>query len=66
MHTIKINGESELEQKLLTLASSHNGIKMDVIICYHASNQMWQLFHLNVLSIQAYINKEEKKFFFFF
>ena len=38
MHTIESNGESELEQILLTLASSHNGFKMDAIICYHASN----------------------------
>ena len=31
MHTIERNGERELEQKLLTLASWDNGIKTDVV-----------------------------------
>ena len=31
MHTIERNGKSELEQKLLTLASRDNGIKTDVV-----------------------------------
>ena len=33
MRTIKRNGESELEQKLLTLTSRDNGIKTDVVCC---------------------------------
>ena len=32
MRTIKKNGESELEQKLLTPASGDNDIKTDVIV----------------------------------
>ena len=32
MRTIERNGESELEQKLLTPASRDNGIKTDVVV----------------------------------
>ena len=32
MCTIERNGESKLEQKLLTPASRDNGIKMDIVI----------------------------------
>ena len=32
MRTIERNGESELEEKLLTTASRDNGIKMDVVV----------------------------------
>ena len=32
MRTIEKNGESELEQKLLTPASRDNGIKTDVVV----------------------------------
>ena len=33
MRTIERNGESKLEQKLLTPASWDNGIKMDIVVC---------------------------------
>ena len=32
MHTIEINGESELEQKLITPSSRDYGIKTDVAV----------------------------------
>ena len=35
MLTIEKIGESELEQKLLTLASWDNGIRMDVMVFVH-------------------------------
>ena len=34
MRTIERNGESELEQKLLTPASRDKGIKMDIVVIF--------------------------------
>ena len=34
MSTIKRNGESKLEQKLLTPASQGNGIKTDIVVVF--------------------------------
>ena len=35
MHAVKRNGESELEQKLLTPAGWDNGIKTDILLLLH-------------------------------
>ena len=46
MRTIERNGESELEQKLLTPASQDNVIKMAVVVVadpFENANQMFKL-----------------------
>ena len=42
MRTIERNGESELEEKLLTTASRDNGIKTDVVVVLKFSRASWQ------------------------
>ena len=39
MHAVKRNGESELEQKLLTPAGWDNGIKTDIFVVVTSSKK---------------------------
>ena len=43
MHTIERNGESELEQKLLTPANWDNGIKTDVVVVVYLFSFIFHL-----------------------
>ena len=55
MLTIEKIGESELQQKLLTLASCDNGIRMDVMVFVHFF--LTQLYRASIQAVLIYQGK---------